>query len=144
LISLDKSWFSTMSQSRLSILTVWRGHLDTLKKDISTLWKRTSRHAETSWSPLFRQLRPPSLEQSVFSFLSFKSPHSICLANVTALSFEECERSVRRKSVQNVIQWTSLNRIILGQSITDPSNQMMPISKGISTYIRHDRVIWDF
>ena len=41
------------------------------------------------------------------------------------------------------IQWILLNGITLGQTITDPINLMIPISKWASTYFRHDRVIWD-
>ncbi len=42
------------------------------------------------------------------------------------------------------VQRTLHNGIALGQTISDPINQMMLIiSKLASTYVRHDRMIWD-
>jgi hypothetical protein len=36
-----------------------------------------------------------------------------------------------------------LNGITLGQTITDLINQMIPISKRASTYVRYEIIIWD-
>jgi acyl-CoA synthetase (AMP-forming)/AMP-acid ligase II len=42
------------------------------------------------------------------------------------------------------VQWTLHNGIALGQTISDPINQVMLIIRKLaSTYVRHDRMIWD-
>ena len=45
---------------------------------------------------------------------------------------------------QKPLQWMTLNGITLCQIITYPINRMILISKWASTYVRYDRVIWDF
>ncbi len=51
--------------------------------------------------------------------------------------------SKTEEHVKVCIQWTPLNRITLGQTITDPINRMIKISQWASTYFRYERVIWD-
>jgi hypothetical protein len=41
------------------------------------------------------------------------------------------------------LQWASLNGITLGQTLTDPINEVILVSEWASTYIRYDIVIWD-
>ncbi len=42
------------------------------------------------------------------------------------------------------LQWTPLSRITLGKTITDLMNRMMQIREWASTYVRCERVIWDW
>jgi hypothetical protein len=78
-------------------------------KKVSTLWKRTSRHVETSQfrSWLASLLRPPSL---IISY---------CFSALSNL----------------LLQWKPLNVITLGQIKTDNINRMITISEG-TTYLQ--------
>jgi hypothetical protein len=77
------------------------------------------------------------LRWNVKSWEKCQQPGWFCSQESTQTRWVSLQRSF-------TVQWTLHNGIALGQTISDPINQIMPIiSKLASTYVRHDRMIWD-